>query len=252
MKPRSNSPARRRRTQCLLALGAVSVAWAVFGRTAAGQLPSSPAPVAPASSGAASSSAGASVAARDARGEVGAPTPEAAVEQLYRGLEEAARGDLDVDERYRRLEPVVAATHDLPFIAELTIRRQWEALTPQERERFVDAFRRLSVMTYASRFGTLEEGMFKITGSGDTGNGRAEVESTLTTRKGDVIPFQYLLHETAGGWKIINILADNVSDLALKRAEYRDVLENGSVDELIRHLEQQAEETAKAGQVRYR
>jgi phospholipid transport system substrate-binding protein len=179
-----------------------------------------------------------------------AATPQAAVELLYSGLVDAASGHLDVQQRFQRLEPIVDATHDMPYIAELTIRRQWSKLTPDERERFVAAFRRLSVMTYASRFAGLEKGMFKVTGSAAARDGRAQVQATLTTKKGKVIPFQYLLHEADGGWKIVNILADNVSDLALKRAEYREVLEKGSIDDLIRHLDKQTGDAAAGKDVR--
>lgn len=107
-------------------------------------------------------------------------------------------------------------------------------------------------MTYASRFGGLEPNMFKIDSSGPAADDRAEVKATLTTRAGKQIPFQYLLHHDDGGWKIINILADNVSDLALKRAEYHKVLESGSIDDLIKHVENQAEQAAREGQVKYR
>ena len=44
------------------------------------------------------------------------------------------------------------------------------------------------------------------------------------------------------GWKIVNILADQVSDLALKRAEYSRVLGSGTIDDLIGELESQADE----------
>ena len=41
------------------------------------------------------------------------------------------------------------------------------------------------------------------------------------------------------GWRIINIVADGVSDLALKRAEYQRVFASGGIDGLVAELEQQ-------------
>lgn len=171
-----------------------------------------------------------------------AATPEAAVERLHEALEQAAaeHGEKSLEKRYRALEPVVTATHDLPYIAQLTVRREWPQLTEDERRRFVDAFERLSIMTYAGRFRNLEEGMFELGGSEPLAGGRAHVGATLTTPGGDEIPFEYVLHETDGGWKIVNILADNVSDLALKRAEYRRLLADGSIEDVIAELDRQA------------
>jgi phospholipid transport system substrate-binding protein len=49
-----------------------------------------------------------------------------------------------------------------------------------------------------------------------------------------------LLQQRDGRWRIINIIADGVSDLALKRAEYQRVLAAGSIEDLIAELERQA------------
>lgn len=173
-----------------------------------------------------------------------APTPEATVDRLHDELVAVAaeHGGAPLEVRYEALLPVVTATHDLPYIAELTIRREWRELSAEQRRRFVDAFVRLSVATYASRFAGLEEGMFELRGTEPLPGGRMRVGATLTTRAGDTIPFEYVLHETGGGWKIVNILADNVSDLALKRAEYRRLLDDGTIDDIIAELERQAAE----------
>ena len=44
------------------------------------------------------------------------------------------------------------------------------------------------------------------------------------------VPLEYLLEQRPDGWKIINIIADGVSDLALKRAEYQRVLGGGTLE----------------------
>jgi phospholipid transport system substrate-binding protein len=41
------------------------------------------------------------------------------------------------------------------------------------------------------------------------------------------------LRETKDGWRIINIMANGVSDLALKRVEYRSILERDGFPALI-------------------
>ncbi|MBN1237333.1 MAG: ABC transporter substrate-binding protein [Gammaproteobacteria bacterium] len=175
-----------------------------------------------------------------------AESPEQVVEALHGALVDAAAelGDADLDARYAELEPVVEATHDLPYIAQLSIRREWRELSDEQRQRFLQAFERLSVTTYASRFRNLDAGMFSIDASEPLGDGRSRVLATLTTGDGEEIPFEYLLHDTGDGWKIVNILADNVSDLALKRAEYRRLLQDGSIDDLIAELERQTRDVA--------
>jgi type VI secretion system protein ImpA len=72
---------------------------------------------------------------------------------------------------------LIEATHDLPYIAEFALRRQWPMLSAADRERFVAAFERLSVMTYASRFKDVKPATFKSTApaaAADSGGGEAQ------------------------------------------------------------------------------
>jgi phospholipid transport system substrate-binding protein len=49
------------------------------------------------------------------------------------------------------------------------------------------------------------------------------------------------MQQDGASWKIINIVADGVSDLALKRAEYQRLFASGGIQGLIAELEEQAE-----------
>ena len=169
--------------------------------------------------------------------------PAEVVAELHAGIVAAAKDPKrSVEQRYAELEPLVARTHDLPYIAELSIRRHWAGLTDDQREHFLAAFVRLSVMTYASRFGAATSSTFEVLGSEDAGNGRVQVHAAIHRANDPDVSLDYLLHEVDGHWKIINILADQVSDLALKRAEYARVLGAGSIDDLIAELESQVAE----------
>ncbi len=175
-------------------------------------------------------------------------TPAATVESLQQGLISAAsqRPDATLEERYRLLEPVVVATHDLSYIAEFALRRQWSSLSEPDRQRFVAAFQRFSVMTYAARFNSVGENTFRaITAEPADASGRARV-STAVAREGQAdVTLEYLLQQSEHGWRIINIVADGVSDLALKRAEYQRVFASGGIEGLIAELEAQTQRLSR-------
>ncbi len=145
-------------------------------------------------------------------------------------------------QRYDALLPIVRRTHDLPFIAEVTIRRQWRELDEQKRAAFVAAFERLSVATYASRFAGVGPDTFGISGATLIGEGRVEVSAYIARPDDDDVPLTYVLQQSQeGGWRIVNILADGVSDLAMKRAEYQRVFrDGGTIDDLIDRLDAEA------------
>ena len=47
------------------------------------------------------------------------------------------------------------------------------------------------------------------------------------------------MHRVEGKWLVLNIIADGVSDLALKRSEYKSVLERDGFRGLIAKLKDQ-------------
>ena len=169
-------------------------------------------------------------------------TPRRCIQGLHDGLTALSleNGPGDLEQRYASLEPLITATHDLAYIARFTVRRQWDGFTETERSAFLRAFKRLSVLTYASRFVRLSEDTFNIVESNDLGANRSRVVASISgTGDRREIPIEYVLQEGDAGWRIINIVADGVSDLALKRAEYRRVLADGSVGDLLELLESQ-------------
>ncbi len=163
------------------------------------------------------------------------------IASLQQGLIAASRG-ASTDERYRALEPLIVATHDLPYIGEFALRRQWSSLAEADRERFVAAFQRLSVMTYAVRFKAAGPDTFRPTKAepADSG-GRIRVKTAIARADQPDISLEYLLQQDEQGWRIINVVADGVSDLALKRAEYQRVFASGGIERVIAELEQQAD-----------
>jgi phospholipid transport system substrate-binding protein len=168
-------------------------------------------------------------------------TPEATVESLHRGLVAASQAHPgnDVDARFKALEPLIEQTHDLAYIAEFALRKQWPTLSDADKKRFIAAFEKLSVMTYASRFKNATESTFKSGGPAKVESGRAHVLTSIPRQGQPDVSLDYMLEQKNGSWRIINIIADGVSDLALKRAEYQRILGTGSLDDLIKELEAQ-------------
>lgn len=140
--------------------------------------------------------------------------------------------------RERQLAPVVQDTHDLAAIAQFALGRYWDRLDATQRKVFIDTFGELSIATYASSFDSYAGEDFKTVSEERLENGDALVRSLLTQPKGDTVRFDFVLREREGRWRIINIVADGVSDLAIKRAEYAAILRDEGFDALIAKLKQ--------------
>jgi phospholipid transport system substrate-binding protein len=135
--------------------------------------------------------------------------------------------------RYDRLEPVIKASFDLPFISRTVMGRYWETLNQEQRSKFIDTFSELSIATYAGNFDSYSGERFKTISEKEVSGGRIQVQTRLIKSDGGEIPLDYILHRIDYQWRIINVIAEGVSDLALKRAEYSAFIKNKGFDALL-------------------
>jgi len=174
---------------------------------------------------------------------VRAAEPEASPTQVIETLNTAllavmkAGPELGPQGRFDRLAPTIVATHDLDFIARFALGSYWDGLTEEQRRRYLAAFHDISIATYASRFNAFDGEQFQVLSQDPLPGGDVQVRSLLTTGDGDEVAFEYRLRRRDGPWRIINIVADGVSDLALKRSEYTGVMRREGIAGLLARME---------------
>ncbi len=176
--------------------------------------------------------------------------PVAVINELHAGLLAAAEHKQQPwVERYASLQPLIVASHDLDYIGRFTLRRQWADFTEAEQTQFRLAFEKLAVASYVARFGGLAEANFEIVNEAALPRDRYQVMTILRPAAAEPVTLDYVLHMDAqGGWRIINVVANEVSDLALKRAEYQRLYSAGGLPELLKELAAQADRLAESPQ----
>lgn len=162
-------------------------------------------------------------------------SPEQVVGRLHESLAEAMRegSRLGFKGRLELLTPIVTRTHELDFIARTTLGNLWSKLSPDQQLTFTDTFRQLSISSYADWFKSHEGEAFEFVDQQSMPREQVLVRSRIVKGKDEVARLDYVLRETKDGWRIINIMANGVSDLALKRVEYRSILERDGFPALI-------------------
>src|SRR5262245_63154898 len=83
----------------------------------------------------------------------GTGDPKAIVQSFYDALEETMKqGDeLGFDGRYKKLEPVIHETFDVPTMAKIAVGAEWKAFTAEQKDAVLKTFDQYMVTTYASR-----------------------------------------------------------------------------------------------------
>lgn len=179
-----------------------------------------------------------------------AETPAATVETLHEALiavmRDAAR--LPVEERYARLAPALTATYDFQTMTRLAAGSAWTDASAEQRAALTDAFGRLSIATYAKRFSGYSGERFETLGEKEGPRGTTLVETRLVRPADPPVPLTYVLQKQAHGFRIIDVILEGaISELAVRRSEYSQVLRKGGVDALTRLLDDKANEMLKGG-----
>ncbi len=147
--------------------------------------------------------------------------------------------------RYAKLESAVSNSHDLPKIARIVVGKEWEKLTEPQQQQLVDVFSRLSIASYAHNFKDYSGEAFAFDNEEQTTRGGVVVHSHLTIPDDKPVKFDYMLKEKGDSWRIINIIANGVSDLALKRSEYTTILQREGFDALIAKINEKIDNYTK-------
>ena len=148
---------------------------------------------------------------------------------------------LGIGGRYERLAAPIDRAFHLPLMIRIAVGSFWKSATAAQKERLLKAFTRLSVSTYADRFDGYGGESF------ETVDSRAGPRKTLIVRtrimrpREDPVGISYVMKPVKGEWRIVDVLLDDsVSELAVRRSEYRHVLKKDGVDGLIRILNSKA------------
>jgi phospholipid transport system substrate-binding protein len=144
---------------------------------------------------------------------------------------------LGYDGRYKTLEPALADAYDFPEMTRVSTGRHWRDLTDDQRKQVTAAFEDYSVATYAARFDGFGGERFEVLGEETAPGGNLRVNNQIVPTSGAPIRIDYLLRQASGQWRIIDVyLKSSVSELAVRRAEFTDILSKGGFDGLMADL----------------
>ena len=164
-------------------------------------------------------------------------------------LDAMKRGnELKFDGRFKFLGQVVRKTHAAAKISEIVLgRKHWKNLSDKQKKQFIEVFTRLNIATYAHYFKSYSGENFKFISKQKTRRGNMLIRTVFVESNGNEVQFDYLLIKTGERWLIINIKADGVSDLAVKRAEYTNALKREGFEALLEKLKHKTLKYSKAG-----
>ena len=152
--------------------------------------------------------------------------------------------ELGLSGRFERLAPAVDKAYHLDLTARQSAgRRAWKDASEEERKAYLEAFRRWTIGTYAAQFDGWSGQEFQDHGEKPGPQKTILVKTRIIDPGFDPVNLTYVTHKIKGEWRIIDVLLDaGISELAVRRSEYRRVLKTGGVDGLIETLNRKADQ----------
>jgi phospholipid transport system substrate-binding protein len=143
--------------------------------------------------------------------------------------------------RYKKLDPVLRQTFNLPLMTKFAVGLVWNQASPAEQEQIILAFSEFSTATYASRFAKFDGEQFTVGDEKPTPGGKI-VETTLKPKDGDAVALNYLMRQDEkGAWRIVDVFMNGaISELATRRADFSAVIKRDGIIGLATSLGQKS------------
>lgn len=173
------------------------------------------------------------------------PTASEVVERFQATLIEVMKEaeTHSVQQRFDRLAPSVDKSFHMPLMAQIASGNHWKDATTNERLRLISAFRRMSIATLATLFDGYADEAFVLVDEKPGPQKTLLVMTKLVKSDKSTIDIAYVTRRFKEGPRIIDVILDNgISELKVRRSEYRLILQNERIPGLIALLNGKADE----------
>jgi phospholipid transport system substrate-binding protein len=174
---------------------------------------------------------------RAANGDLGPAAQQ--IDAFYGALLDTMKQgpQLGIKGRYKKLEPAIEKAFDLRAMTSIAVGPSWAKIPPDKQAALVDAFKHMTVATYASNFKSYDGERFVVDPNVETRGANRVVRTRLIPNDKDPVSLSYLMRQAGSTWKAIDVYYLNtISQLAARRSEFSGILRSGGADALQQKL----------------
>jgi phospholipid transport system substrate-binding protein len=143
---------------------------------------------------------------------------------------------ISTTQRFNELEPVIEQVFAMPLVTRLAVGPEWTNFTPEQQKALIAAYTRFTVANYAHNFHDFDGQKFEIDDNVLSRGEDKVVRSRVIPAHDVPVSLLYRMREVDGAWKVIDVISDGVSQLALRRSDFAVAIAAGGAPALIAHL----------------
>lgn len=136
------------------------------------------------------------------------------------------------------VEQKILPLFDFKHMTQLAVGKHWPRATPAQQESLTEQFRVMLVRTYASSLTSVADYKIEFKPFRASPTDSDVTVSTEVSKPGaPPIPIDYRLEKNSGnGWKVFDVVVDNVSLVTVYRNSFNSEVRKGGIDGLITAL----------------
>ena len=157
---------------------------------------------------------------------------------------EAKKKERDPKVLYRLVDEVILPVVDLEGMSKLILAKHWRTATPEQRQRFMVAYRDMMVRTYTLSMLDYADTTYKILPArGKSGEKYVTVYTELLPGQGRAkIAVDYRLRRVEGEWRVFDVVIDGISLVKNYRTSFGEEITRAGLDALILRMEDKTSE----------
>ncbi|MGH8639131.1 MAG: MlaC/ttg2D family ABC transporter substrate-binding protein [Burkholderiales bacterium] len=166
-------------------------------------------------------------------------SPDALVKSTVDEVLAVMRQNKDPKTLVAAAEQKVLPHFDFARMTQFAVGRKWKEASPEQRKSLEEGFRTLLVNTYSQAISNGVTPADKVDVKPAQGSGEDVTVKTIVHRGGKPsVPVDYRLAKKGDGWKVYDVVVENVSLVQTYRGSFSDEIARSGIDGLIKVLEQ--------------
>ncbi len=169
-------------------------------------------------------------------------TPDALVKQTADEVLTIIKNDKQIQagnqqQLYSVVEAKILPNFDFERVCRMVLGKNWKTATPEQQVSFQKEFRSLLLRTYASALGKYKDQVIEykpLRAEPDAKN--VSVKTQILQPGGQPVAVDYSLVKGANGWKVYDIVIENVSLVTNYRSQFSNEIRQNGLDSLNKKL----------------
>jgi phospholipid transport system substrate-binding protein len=144
------------------------------------------------------------------------------------------------------VEKKIVPYTDMRRTTEMAMGPNWKKASPEQQTQLVAEFKSLLIRTYSGALSQLRDQTVQFKALRAAPDDKEVVVKTVVLGRGDPVPLDYRLEQTANGWKVYDMNIMGVWLVEAYRNQFANQISQNGIDGLIKFLQERNKQLAAA------